>query len=244
MTLENCPNCEKKLAPPFQSTGRQVCVGCGWSSSKIRSVKKSGKFRKSIQSLFVLISIPIITLLVGILAMEVLFGDTVEPVSDKDREFDRQLSLMLESMNRQGSDLSLDALDNNIFVPRNSNLKVKARKLGRYYCSPLRRGMDTSTLYSLITSDENYKSLPESKKVPAIAMHAMVKTHAEKIYCPEYSSLKENRSKTSTYRSNSSLYESDDDYKLCVDTIIEGGGSWSEATQNCREFKEKYDPNW
>ena len=31
MTLENCPKCEKKLLPPFASSGRQVCSGCGWS---------------------------------------------------------------------------------------------------------------------------------------------------------------------------------------------------------------------
>ncbi len=34
MTLENCPKCEKKLLPPFASSGRQVCSGCGWSNKK------------------------------------------------------------------------------------------------------------------------------------------------------------------------------------------------------------------
>lgn len=34
MTLENCPKCEKKLPPPFPSSGRQVCSGCGWSDKK------------------------------------------------------------------------------------------------------------------------------------------------------------------------------------------------------------------
>ena len=34
MTLENCPKCEKKLPPPFPSSGRQVCSACGWSDKK------------------------------------------------------------------------------------------------------------------------------------------------------------------------------------------------------------------
>lgn len=34
MALENCPKCEKKLPPPFPSTGRQVCSGCSWSDKK------------------------------------------------------------------------------------------------------------------------------------------------------------------------------------------------------------------
>lgn len=34
MTLENCPKCDKKLPPPFSSSGRQVCSACGWSDKK------------------------------------------------------------------------------------------------------------------------------------------------------------------------------------------------------------------
>ena len=34
MALKNCPKCDKKLPPPFPSTGRQVCSGCGWSDKK------------------------------------------------------------------------------------------------------------------------------------------------------------------------------------------------------------------
>ena len=30
MTLQNCPNCGHDLAPPL-SSGRQVCMSCGWS---------------------------------------------------------------------------------------------------------------------------------------------------------------------------------------------------------------------
>lgn len=32
MNPEKCPQCEKKLPPPFKSSGRQVCSGCGWSN--------------------------------------------------------------------------------------------------------------------------------------------------------------------------------------------------------------------
>lgn len=31
MTIDNCPQCGKKLPTPFKSSGRQVCSGCGWS---------------------------------------------------------------------------------------------------------------------------------------------------------------------------------------------------------------------
>ena len=31
MALENCPKCEKKLPPPFKSSGRQVCSKCAWT---------------------------------------------------------------------------------------------------------------------------------------------------------------------------------------------------------------------
>jgi hypothetical protein len=27
----NCPQCEQPLAPPLQSSGRQVCMKCGWT---------------------------------------------------------------------------------------------------------------------------------------------------------------------------------------------------------------------
>ncbi|MBD1909968.1 hypothetical protein [Leptolyngbya sp. FACHB-16] len=31
MTLESCPKCSHKLAPPLKSSGRQICMKCGWS---------------------------------------------------------------------------------------------------------------------------------------------------------------------------------------------------------------------
>lgn len=31
MSLEQCPKCDRKLNPPLQSSGRQVCMKCGWS---------------------------------------------------------------------------------------------------------------------------------------------------------------------------------------------------------------------
>ncbi len=40
MTSENCPQCKKKLPPPFKSSGRQVCSGCGWTN-KPKSAKVS-----------------------------------------------------------------------------------------------------------------------------------------------------------------------------------------------------------
>ena len=40
MISENCPKCDKKLPPPFKSTGRQVCSNCGWSN-KLKPTKKS-----------------------------------------------------------------------------------------------------------------------------------------------------------------------------------------------------------
>lgn len=39
MTSENCPKCNKKLPPPFKSSGRQVCSNCGWSD-KLKSTKQ------------------------------------------------------------------------------------------------------------------------------------------------------------------------------------------------------------
>ena len=40
MTSENCPQCDKKLPPPFKSSGRQVCSGCGWTN-KPKTVKSA-----------------------------------------------------------------------------------------------------------------------------------------------------------------------------------------------------------
>jgi len=31
MALESCPKCNHKLAPPLKSSGRQICMKCGWS---------------------------------------------------------------------------------------------------------------------------------------------------------------------------------------------------------------------
>jgi hypothetical protein len=42
MTLENCPQCDKQLLPPFKSSGRQVCTACGWSN-KVRESKLDKK---------------------------------------------------------------------------------------------------------------------------------------------------------------------------------------------------------
>lgn len=32
VSLENCPQCNQQLAAPLKSSGRQVCVKCGWSN--------------------------------------------------------------------------------------------------------------------------------------------------------------------------------------------------------------------
>jgi hypothetical protein len=34
---ENCPRCNSKLPPPFQSSGRIVCSKCGWSNKPKKS---------------------------------------------------------------------------------------------------------------------------------------------------------------------------------------------------------------
>ncbi|MBW4537069.1 MAG: type IV pilin-like G/H family protein [Pleurocapsa minor HA4230-MV1] len=45
MSPENCPQCGKKLAPPFKSSGRQVCSGCGWTNKpKIVKPEAVSKF--------------------------------------------------------------------------------------------------------------------------------------------------------------------------------------------------------
>lgn len=31
-TLESCPKCSHRLGPPLKSSGRQVCMKCGWAS--------------------------------------------------------------------------------------------------------------------------------------------------------------------------------------------------------------------
>lgn len=31
MALEICPQCNRKLGAPLKSSGRQVCMKCGWS---------------------------------------------------------------------------------------------------------------------------------------------------------------------------------------------------------------------
>ncbi|MDJ0572628.1 MAG: hypothetical protein QNJ53_26800 [Pleurocapsa sp. MO_192.B19] len=43
MTIANCPKCEKKLPPPFPSSGRQVCSACGWSDKKNESKSSNSK---------------------------------------------------------------------------------------------------------------------------------------------------------------------------------------------------------
>ena len=32
MVLESCPKCSHRLGPPLKSSGRQVCMKCGWSN--------------------------------------------------------------------------------------------------------------------------------------------------------------------------------------------------------------------
>lgn len=32
IALSQCPECEHPLAPPLQSSGRQVCMKCGWTN--------------------------------------------------------------------------------------------------------------------------------------------------------------------------------------------------------------------
>jgi hypothetical protein len=43
MSLDSCPQCNKKLPPPFKSSGRQVCIGCGWTDipNKVIPIPKS-----------------------------------------------------------------------------------------------------------------------------------------------------------------------------------------------------------
>lgn len=31
MPLDHCPKCQHRLGPPLKSSGRQVCMKCGWS---------------------------------------------------------------------------------------------------------------------------------------------------------------------------------------------------------------------
>lgn len=50
MTPENCPKCEKKLPSPLQSSGRQVCSSCGWSSRKLSSEQSSELIEKPVES--------------------------------------------------------------------------------------------------------------------------------------------------------------------------------------------------
>lgn len=245
MSLENCPQCDRKLPQPFKSSGRQVCSGCGWSDKR-KIFKKSAKSQKSKYNFMALMFIPVIAIAIGILAMEVYVGNLSFKTSEKDREFDLALYPMLELMNGEGSDLNLELIDDDMFVPKDKNLNIKARKLGQYYCGRLQTGMNTSKFYKEITSEENYILLPEIERANTLAFHVLIINAAKNSYCPEYSLLETNTSETgkSNNYSNNSLYENDPGYKLCVDTIIEGGGSWSEGTENCREFKEKYDPNW
>lgn len=40
MSLENCPKCSKKLLSPLASTGRQLCMSCGWSDQTAHNVIK------------------------------------------------------------------------------------------------------------------------------------------------------------------------------------------------------------
>lgn len=51
MNPENCPKCEKKLPPPFKSSGRQVCSGCGWSNKPKLSTTASSSKNKKIKSI-------------------------------------------------------------------------------------------------------------------------------------------------------------------------------------------------
>lgn len=57
MSPENCPQCGKKLAPPFKSSGRQVCSGCGWTNKP--KVAKSEAVSKPINKEVKVKSLPI-----------------------------------------------------------------------------------------------------------------------------------------------------------------------------------------
>lgn len=44
MALENCPKCSHELGAPLKSSGRQVCMKCGWSDKpKASHAKPSGR---------------------------------------------------------------------------------------------------------------------------------------------------------------------------------------------------------
>ncbi len=51
MNPENCPKCGKKLPPPFKSSGRQVCSGCGWSNKPKVAKTESSPAKKEIKPL-------------------------------------------------------------------------------------------------------------------------------------------------------------------------------------------------
>ncbi len=54
MRLLKCPKCSKTLNPPFKSSKRQVCTGCGWSSKSLKRKAAKRNFRNEIAFIVVI----------------------------------------------------------------------------------------------------------------------------------------------------------------------------------------------
>ena len=42
INLEQCPKCSHRLNPPLKTSGRQVCVKCGWSDKPRNPLQEGG----------------------------------------------------------------------------------------------------------------------------------------------------------------------------------------------------------
>ncbi len=47
MSLKTCPSCSNPLGAPLQSSGRQVCVKCGWSDHPKKAQNRSASSANS-----------------------------------------------------------------------------------------------------------------------------------------------------------------------------------------------------
>jgi hypothetical protein len=43
---ESCPKCKHRLNPPLKTSGRQVCVKCGWSDKPRNLLQEGGAIRE------------------------------------------------------------------------------------------------------------------------------------------------------------------------------------------------------
>jgi hypothetical protein len=71
MSLENCPLCQKQLPPPFKSSGRQVCSGCGWSS---KSNEMASQLEKNPNEKVKNISIVLFNLISSLTKQQLMIG--------------------------------------------------------------------------------------------------------------------------------------------------------------------------